>query len=160
MKREKKKKAEIGVVEEGDDGESESLPNPVQAVATSALAFSIGVMVSLQAASFIGEYKLRIWSIVEAVSGALVAFGGLGAALGRAPVVRLTVRVVVAEKKLNSTEFFGFGNEQEDLGTNMHPSRRVPAREVSETENDVVSHFPATIGYELDKKGSYGTEMK
>ncbi|KAL8515136.1 hypothetical protein ACS0TY_014011 [Phlomoides rotata] len=95
MKREKKKAAEIGVVEEGDDGESEGLPNPVQAAAASALAFSIGAMVPLLAASFIGEYKLRIWSIVAAVSGALVAFGWLGAALGRAPVVRSTVRVVV-----------------------------------------------------------------
>ncbi|KAL8479663.1 hypothetical protein ACS0TY_026540 [Phlomoides rotata] len=111
MKTENKKATEIGVVEEGDDGESEGLPNPVQAVATSALAFSIGAMVPLKAASFIGEYKLSICSIVAAVSGTLVAFGWLGAALGRAPVVRLTVRVVVAETKLNTTEFL-------DLGTN------------------------------------------
>ncbi|KAI3460485.1 hypothetical protein Pfo_017148 [Paulownia fortunei] len=95
MKREKKRAAAAaGVVEE--DGENkESLPNPVQAAAASALAFSAGAMVPLLASSFIREYRVRIGVVVVAVSVALVAFGWLGAALGRAPVVRSSARVVV-----------------------------------------------------------------
>ena len=38
--------------------EKDSLPNPLQAAAASALAFSVGAMVPLLAASFIREYKV------------------------------------------------------------------------------------------------------
>ncbi|KAK4429535.1 Vacuolar iron transporter3 [Sesamum alatum] len=89
-----KKRAAAGVVEDGGE-DRESLPNPVQAAAASALAFSVGAMVPLLAASFIKEYRVRIATVVAAVSVALVAFGWLGAALGRAPVVRSSARVLV-----------------------------------------------------------------
>ncbi|KAH6824092.1 Vacuolar iron transporter family protein [Perilla frutescens var. hirtella] len=79
----------------GGDEKKEGLPNPIQAAAASALAFSIGAMVPLLAASFISDYKVRVGVVVAAVTVALVAFGWLGAALGRAPVVRSTVRVLV-----------------------------------------------------------------
>ncbi|WVY95585.1 hypothetical protein V8G54_027736 [Vigna mungo] len=53
-----------------------------QAAAASALAFSVGAIVPLLAASFIREYKVRIGVVLGAVSLALVVFGWLGAVLG------------------------------------------------------------------------------
>uniref|UniRef100_A0A2P2P0S8 Vacuolar iron transporter n=1 Tax=Rhizophora mucronata TaxID=61149 RepID=A0A2P2P0S8_RHIMU len=78
-----------------EEEEKESLPNPLQAAAASALAFSVGAMVPLLAASFIREYKVRLGALVAAVTVALVVFGWLGAVLGKAPVVRSAARVLV-----------------------------------------------------------------
>ncbi|CAI8604360.1 unnamed protein product [Vicia faba] len=75
--------------------EKESLPNPLQAAAASALAFSIGAMVPLLAASFIKDYKLRVGVVLVAVSFALVVFGLLGAVLGKAPVLKSCLRVLL-----------------------------------------------------------------
>ncbi|XP_014512558.1 vacuolar iron transporter homolog 4 [Vigna radiata var. radiata] len=81
--------------EEEDEKEKESLPNPIHAAAASALAFSVGAIVPLLAASFIREYKVRIGVVLGAVSFALVLFGWLGAVLGKAPTLRSCVRVLV-----------------------------------------------------------------
>ncbi|KAI3685668.1 hypothetical protein L6452_34923 [Arctium lappa] len=80
-----------------DDVEAEvdDLPNPWQAAAASALAFSLGAMVPLLAASFIKPYKVRILVVAAAVTVALAVFGWLGAALGRAPVLKSSMRVVI-----------------------------------------------------------------
>lgn len=94
----KKSTAEVKEEKEGEDegeGGGERLPNPVQAAAASALAFVVGAVVPLLAASFIKEYRVRIGVVIAAVSVALVAFGWLGAALGKAPPVRATVRVLL-----------------------------------------------------------------
>lgn len=82
-------------IEEEDVIEKESLPNPLQAAAASALAFSIGAMVPLLAASFIKDYKVRVGVVLGAVSFALVVFGWLGAVLGKAPVLRSCLRVLL-----------------------------------------------------------------
>ncbi|KAL1533493.1 vacuolar iron transporter 2-like [Salvia divinorum] len=92
MRREEKRAGVAAVDGEKREG---NLPNPIQAAAASALAFSVGAMVPLLAASFIEEYKVRVGVVVAAVSAALVAFGWVGAVLGRAPVVRSTARVLV-----------------------------------------------------------------
>ncbi|KAL6962450.1 hypothetical protein U1Q18_037408, partial [Sarracenia purpurea var. burkii] len=81
--------------EREEEKEEEGLPNPVHAAAASALAFSVGAMVPLLAASFIREYKVRVGVVVAAVSVALVVFGWLGAALGKAPPAKAVVRVMV-----------------------------------------------------------------
>jgi predicted membrane protein (TIGR00267 family) len=91
MKREKERGRQID-----DDGEEkETLPNPLQAAAASALAFSIGAMVPLLAAFFIRDYKVRLGVVVAAVSFALVVFGWFGAVLGKAPIFRSVLRVLV-----------------------------------------------------------------
>ncbi|XAR62471.1 hypothetical protein NMG60_11017228 [Bertholletia excelsa] len=95
MKRDKKRIGNGEAQEEEKEEKKESLPNPVQAAAASALAFSLGAMVPLLAASFIREYKVRIGVVVAAVTVALVVFGWLGAVLGRAPAARSAVRVLV-----------------------------------------------------------------
>lgn len=77
------------------DEEEEGSPNPLQAAAASALAFSVGAMVPLLAASFIRDYKVRIGVVVTAVTVALAVFGCLGAVLGRAPVFKGSLRVLV-----------------------------------------------------------------
>ncbi|KAI3807491.1 hypothetical protein L1987_23421 [Smallanthus sonchifolius] len=77
------------------EAEVNSLPNPWQAAAASALAFSLGAIVPLLAASFIKPYRVRILVVAVAVTIALAVFGWLGAALGRAPAVKSTIRVVV-----------------------------------------------------------------
>jgi len=74
--------------------EKEKLPSPMQAAAASALAFSAGAIVPLLAAAFVKEYKMRIISVVVAVTVALMVFGWLGAALGKAPAVRSSARVL------------------------------------------------------------------
>ncbi|KAI4352969.1 hypothetical protein L6164_007170 [Bauhinia variegata] len=94
MKRDKESGNERGIEEE-DDEEKESLPNPLQAAAASALAFSVGAMVPLLAASFIREYKVRLGVMFLAVTLTLMVFGWLGAVLGRAPVLRSSLRVLL-----------------------------------------------------------------
>ncbi|KAK8705367.1 hypothetical protein V6N13_048970 [Hibiscus sabdariffa] len=89
MKRDKRR----GEIRE--EGEKESLPNPLQAAAASALSFSVGAMVPLLAASFIREYKVRVGAVIAAVTLALLVFGWLGAVLGKAPTVKSAVRVLV-----------------------------------------------------------------
>ena len=95
MKREKERDS-IDQDQEDDDGdEKEKLPNPMHAAAASALAFSVGAMVPLLAASFIRDYKVRLGVVLGAVSLALVVFGWLGAVLGKAPTFRSCVRVLL-----------------------------------------------------------------
>jgi VIT1/CCC1 family predicted Fe2+/Mn2+ transporter len=93
LKREKN--IERGDNIEEDVIERESLPNPLQAAAASALAFSIGAIVPLLAASFIKDYKVRVGVVLGAVSFALVVFGLLGAMLGKAPILKSCLRVLL-----------------------------------------------------------------
>lgn len=93
MKRDKERGSVRG--REDAEEEEETLPNPLQAAAASALAFSVGAMVPLLSASFIREYKVRLGVVVAAVTFALVVFGWLGAVLGKAPVLRSAARVLV-----------------------------------------------------------------
>ncbi|XP_022860025.1 vacuolar iron transporter homolog 2-like [Olea europaea var. sylvestris] len=93
MKREKERV--VGIESLKDEGEKEGLPSPIQAAAASALAFSVGAMVPLLAAYFIREYRVRMWVVAAAVSLALVVFGWLGAAIGRAPAARSAIRVLI-----------------------------------------------------------------
>ncbi|GFY89175.1 vacuolar iron transporter (VIT) family protein [Actinidia rufa] len=67
----------------------------IEAAIASALAFTIGAIVPLLAAAFIGDHKVRLGVVVAAVSLALVVFGSVGAVLGRTPVVRSGARVVI-----------------------------------------------------------------
>ncbi|CAN0892153.1 Vacuolar iron transporter homolog 4 [Linum grandiflorum] len=86
--------AEIEEMEKEKKNE-ESLPSPVQAAAASGLAFSVGAMVPLLAASFIRDYKVRLGVMIGAVTLALVVFGWIGAVLGNAPVVKSSMRVLI-----------------------------------------------------------------
>lgn len=81
--------------ESGGEIDKEKLPSPMQAAAASALAFSLGAIVPLLAAAFVKDYRVRIGAIVAAVTLALVMFGWLGAVLGKAPVVKSSVRVLI-----------------------------------------------------------------
>ncbi|XP_052179528.1 vacuolar iron transporter homolog 3-like [Diospyros lotus] len=71
------------------------LPNPFSAAAASAVAFAAGAMVPLLAAAFIKGYRVRVAVVVAAASLALVGFGGLSAVLGRAPLVKSSLRILV-----------------------------------------------------------------
>ncbi|KAG6388586.1 hypothetical protein SASPL_150018 [Salvia splendens] len=57
LKRDEKRSGVVASEEEKREG---NLPNPIQAAAASALAFSVGAMVPLLAASFIEEYRVRV----------------------------------------------------------------------------------------------------
>ncbi|KAI3675879.1 hypothetical protein L1987_85475 [Smallanthus sonchifolius] len=85
-------KRENRMVENREEKEREQLPNPMQAALASALAFSLGAIVPLLAASFIGDHKVRMGVVVAAVSLALVIFGWIGSVLGGTPVVKSCVR--------------------------------------------------------------------
>lgn len=91
MKRDNKRRNKI---EGADEDEKNVLPNPAQAAAASALAFSVGAIVPLLAASFIRDYKVRIGAVVAAVTIALMVFGWLGAVLGKAPAIKSSARVL------------------------------------------------------------------
>ncbi|KAG6513212.1 vacuolar iron transporter homolog 1-like [Zingiber officinale] len=91
-RREKRREAsEEGKMEEEGP---EQLPSPLQAAAASAMAFAVGALVPLLAAGFIGSYRVRLGVVAAAASAALVAFGCVGALLGKAPVARSCARVV------------------------------------------------------------------
>ncbi|XP_042400586.1 vacuolar iron transporter homolog 1-like [Zingiber officinale] len=94
QKRREKQRAAAAGEEEEEEVRPGKLPSPLQAAAASALAFSVGAVVPLLAAGFIGNYKVRLGVVAAAASAALVGFGGAGAALGRAPVARSCTRVV------------------------------------------------------------------
>ncbi|XP_077240065.1 vacuolar iron transporter homolog 4-like [Tasmannia lanceolata] len=79
----------------GKEGENVRLPNPMQAAVASALAFSVGAIVPLLAAAFIRRYAVRLGMVGVAVTLALLVFGGVGAKLGKAPLVRSCIRVLV-----------------------------------------------------------------
>lgn len=81
--------------EEEEEGETANLPSPTQASAASALSFALGAAVPVLAASFIGQYKLRLGVVVAAVTVALMAFGWLGAVLGKAPTIKSSLRVLI-----------------------------------------------------------------
>ncbi|XP_071716583.1 vacuolar iron transporter homolog 4-like [Rutidosis leptorrhynchoides] len=78
-----------------DESQKDSLPNPVQAAAASAIAFMFGAIIPVLAAAFIVDHKVRLGVVVAAVSLALVVFGWIGAVLGRSPVVKSCLRITV-----------------------------------------------------------------
>ncbi|KAL5054612.1 hypothetical protein RYX36_035294 [Vicia faba] len=96
MKREREanNNSNNGVVDE-ESTESEKLPNPFQAALASALAFSVGAVMPLLAASFIENHKMRMGVVGAVVSMALLVFGGIGALVGKTPVMRSCVRVLI-----------------------------------------------------------------
>ncbi|GJU04632.1 vacuolar iron transporter homolog 4-like protein [Tanacetum coccineum] len=75
--------------------EKEALPNPIQAAVASALAFMVGAIMPLLAAAFVVDHKVRLGVVVATVSLALVVFGWIGAVLGKTPVVKSSVRILV-----------------------------------------------------------------
>lgn len=81
--------------EGGGEGEDARLPSPAQAAGASALTFSTGATVPLLAASFIRRHEVRLGVVVGAVTMALLVFGWVGAKLGKAPMVRSCLRVLV-----------------------------------------------------------------
>lgn len=86
--------------ERGGDGrkseeEEERLPSPMKAAVASAVAFAVGAAVPLVAAAFITNYKVRLAAVVAASSLALIVFGALGAYLGKAPLVKSSLRVLI-----------------------------------------------------------------
>ncbi|XP_010251863.1 PREDICTED: vacuolar iron transporter homolog 3-like [Nelumbo nucifera] len=95
IKRDQKRARESGKSEDEENSEKEKLPSPFQAAAASTLAFAVGAAVPLLSASFIKEYRVRLGVVAAVSSLALLVFGGLGAALGRAPVARACLRVLV-----------------------------------------------------------------
>lgn len=80
---------------EGKETLKENLPSPFKAAGASALAFAAGALVPLLGASFIKEYKIRLGVIVGVVSLALLGFGALAAILGKAPMTKSSLRVLV-----------------------------------------------------------------
>lgn len=80
---------------QGNTSQKDKLPNPFQAALASAIAFSIGAVVPLLGAAFIKDYKVRVGVVVAVVSLALMVFGGLGAVLGKAHVVKSSLRVLI-----------------------------------------------------------------
>ncbi|XP_071699030.1 vacuolar iron transporter homolog 1-like [Rutidosis leptorrhynchoides] len=87
-------KRENITVENHEEKEKLQLPNPMQAAVASALAFTVGAIVPLFAACFIGDHNVRLGVVVAAVSLALVIFGWVGAILGGTPIMKSCFRVV------------------------------------------------------------------
>ncbi|KHM99125.1 Vacuolar iron transporter like 4 [Glycine soja] len=92
LKREREANNNRGVNEEARRGK---LPNPFQAALASAFAFSVGALVPMLATVFIRSHKVRMGVVAAAVSLALLVFGGAGAVLGKTPVTRSCIRVLV-----------------------------------------------------------------
>ncbi|KAF7803682.1 vacuolar iron transporter-like protein 4-like [Senna tora] len=89
-------KARIKRSESSDDeAHQEKLPSPSRAALASALAFSVGALLPLLGAAFIREYRVRMGVVAAVVSLALLGFGGVGAVLGKTPVTRSCVRVLM-----------------------------------------------------------------
>ncbi|KAF8014018.1 hypothetical protein BT93_I1780 [Corymbia citriodora subsp. variegata] len=70
------------------DVRKQKLLSPWQVAGASALAFAMGALVPLLAAAFVNESTVRLAVVIAAVSLALIAFGWLSVALGKAPVAK------------------------------------------------------------------------
>jgi VIT1/CCC1 family predicted Fe2+/Mn2+ transporter len=81
--------------DEESSSEREKLPNPFQAALASALAFSVGALMPLLAAAFIKNHKIRMGVVAAVVSFALLVFGSVGALIGKTPIMRSCVRVLI-----------------------------------------------------------------
>ncbi|KAI9082453.1 hypothetical protein K1719_035596 [Acacia pycnantha] len=79
---------------EGKEVKKSELPNPSYAALASAVAFAVGSLVPLLGAAFIKDYMVRLGVVVAVVSLALLVFGVVGAVLGKAPMVKSTLRVL------------------------------------------------------------------
>ncbi|XP_054803848.1 vacuolar iron transporter homolog 4-like [Prosopis cineraria] len=79
---------------EGKEVKKAELPNPFYAAIASAVAFAIGAVVPLLGAAFVKDYKVRLGVVVAVVSLALLVFGVVSAILGKAPMVKSTLRVL------------------------------------------------------------------
>ncbi|XP_061364585.1 vacuolar iron transporter homolog 4-like isoform X1 [Gastrolobium bilobum] len=90
-----KREREVNIAGVGEEDQREKLPNPFHAALASALAFSVGAMIPLLAASFIRDRKIRLAVVAVVASLALFAFGGVGAMLGKTPVWKSCVRVLI-----------------------------------------------------------------
>ncbi|GJU51074.1 vacuolar iron transporter homolog 4-like protein [Tanacetum coccineum] len=86
---------EVAQMKRDNRTEKEALPNPCQAAVASALAFIVGAILPLLAAAFVVDHKVRLGVVVATVSLALVVFGWIGAVLGKTPVVKSSVRILV-----------------------------------------------------------------
>nr|AFK40213.1 unknown [Lotus japonicus] len=84
-----------GLSVDDEEAEREKLPNPFQAALASALAFSVGALVPLIAAVFIRNRKIRLGIVAAVASLALLAFGVVGAVLGKTPVGMSCFRVLI-----------------------------------------------------------------
>ncbi|KAF2322608.1 hypothetical protein GH714_021143 [Hevea brasiliensis] len=73
------------------------LPSPLQAALASAIAFAVGAVIPLLGAVFVKDYVARVGVVMGLASLGLIGFGWLGAVLGRAPIVRSSLRVLKAE---------------------------------------------------------------
>ncbi|KAK1401848.1 Vacuolar iron transporter-like protein 4-like [Heracleum sosnowskyi] len=78
------------------------VPSPLKAAAASTFMFAIGAVAHLlaaapllAAAAFVMDYHVRLMVVTGAVSFALIGFGGLSSMLGKAPMVKSILRVLV-----------------------------------------------------------------
>ncbi|KAJ1419918.1 Ccc1 family [Sesbania bispinosa] len=84
-----------GIMSEEAQRVKQKLPNPLQAALASALAFSVGALLPLLAAAFIRDYKIRLVVVASVASLALLVFGGVGAVLGKTPLGKPCLRVLI-----------------------------------------------------------------
>eukprot|EP01018_Ginkgo_biloba_P011914 Gb_38559 [translate_table: standard] len=71
------------------------LPNPTQAAFASAMAFTVGALVPLLSVAFIKGHWVRVGVVVGVSSLALATFGGMGAYVGKSPMLRSALRVLL-----------------------------------------------------------------
>ncbi|KAJ7968138.1 Vacuolar iron transporter-like protein [Quillaja saponaria] len=93
QRKREKEKGDCG--EKMEELEEQNLPNPLKAAIASAFAFSVGALVPLLAAAFIKPHKIRLVVVIAVASLTLVVFGAIGAAMGRSPIAKSCLRVLV-----------------------------------------------------------------
>lgn len=76
-------------------GKKYHLPSPTRAAMASALAFAFGAVLPLLAGGFIHPWWVRLVVVCGITSLGLAAFGAAGAVLGRAHVLKNTLRVLL-----------------------------------------------------------------
>ncbi|OAY37590.1 vacuolar iron transporter homolog 4 [Manihot esculenta] len=77
------------------EAKKKELPNPWQAAGASAIAFALGAVIPLLGAAFVKDYVARVGVVIGLASLGLLGFGWVSAVLGRAPIVKSSLRVLV-----------------------------------------------------------------
>ncbi|XP_057429016.1 vacuolar iron transporter homolog 4-like [Lotus japonicus] len=104
---------EIDIASAGEEARKKKLPNPYLAALVSFIAFFVGAVVPLLAAAFISDHKIRLAIVAVVASLAMLVFGGVGAVLGRTPVGKSCLRVLIGgwmamTVTFGLTKLFGF----------------------------------------------------
>lgn len=79
----------------GRNGQIAAAPSPAQIAVAASVAYLVGGAVPILTALVVGDIKIRVYAAAISALLAMLVVGNIGAMLGKAPLIRSCVRVVM-----------------------------------------------------------------